>query len=168
MAKKKNQPVAARRNGGRVVRRRSVGCGGLYALALLFSVVAFGLLVFAAPALIILFVGMAPTAVAIFIDRDPQKNSAISVAALNFAGLSPYLADFIFGVASFSRALELISDVFVLVIIYGAAAAGWVLILVLPPATAIVLGVVTDSRIQALRKEQRQLVEDWGEGVASR
>ena len=70
--------------------------------------------------------------------------------------------------ASFSRALELISDVFVLVIIYGAAAAGWVLVLVLPPVTAIVLGVVTDSRIQALRKEQRQLVEDWGEGVASR
>lgn len=85
---------------------------------------------------------------------------------MNFAGLSPTLVDFVLGAASFSRALELVSNVFVLVVIYGAAAVGWVLVLALPPATAIVLGVITDSRIQALRKEQRQLIEVWGEDVA--
>lgn len=133
---------------------------------LLFSVVSIVLLLFAAPALIVLLVGMVPTVVAIMVDRDPQKHASISVAALNFAGVSPYLADFLFGTASLAHALELISDVFVLVVMYGAAAAGWFLVSVLAPVSAIILGVSTDARIQALRKEQRQLVEDWGKAVA--
>ena len=109
-----------------------------------------------------------PTAVALFVDRDPQKYASISVAAMNLAGVSPYLVEFIFGPASFGGAIELVSNVFVLVVIFGAAAVGWVLVLALPPVISIVLAVITDSRIQALRKEQSQLVEDWGEGVAGR
>jgi hypothetical protein len=133
-----------------------------------FGVVTVALFVVAAPALILLFVGMAPTAVAILIDRDPEKHAAISVAMLNFAGLSPYLADFVLGSASLGQAMALVSNVFVLVIIYGAAAAGWVLVLILPPVTSIVLASMTEARIEALRKEQKQLVEDWGEGVTGR
>lgn len=159
MAKKINRPARKRHGGSR---------GGLHMIVLAFSVVAIGLMVFSAPALIVLFVGMAPTAVAILIDRDPQKYVSVSVAAMNFAGVSSYLVDFLVGTASFGRAIELVTDVFVLVVIFGAAAAGWVLVLALPPMTAIILGVLTDSRIQALRKEQRQLVDDWGEGVADR
>ena len=150
-------------------RRSAAGSrGGLYMLVLTFSVVAVALLVVAAPAVIVLFVGMAPTAVAIFIDRDREKHAAISVAALNFAGLSPYLADFVLGTASLNHAIALVSNVFIMVVIYGAAAAGWVLVLLLPPVSAIVLDVITESRIQRLRKEQKQLVEDWGEGVTGR
>jgi hypothetical protein len=165
VAKKKKSPAGERPNNARIHRHRTGGRGGLRALVLTFSLVVLGLLVFAAPALVLFFVGMAPTAVALIIDRDPQKYAAISVSATNFAGLSPYLADFIFGTPTFSRAIELVADVFVLVVIYGAAAAGWVLILLLPPVTAIVLKVMAESRIQSLRKEQRQLVEDWGETV---
>ncbi|MFT5180370.1 MAG: hypothetical protein ACI8S3_000243 [Alphaproteobacteria bacterium] len=168
MAKKKYKPATRRRNTTRVNRRGTPARGGLYVLMLGFSVLALGLLVVAAPALIVLFVGMAPTAVAILIDRAPEKHAAISVATLNFAGVSPYLVDFLSGTASFSKAIELVADVFILVVIYGAAAAGWVLIMILPPVSAIVLSVITDSRIQTLRKEQKQLVEDWGEGVTGR
>ena len=78
MAKKKNRSAPKRHNSPR---------GALHALALIFTVVVLGLLVLAPPALIVLFVGMAPTAAAIFIDRDPQKYSSISVAAMNFAGV---------------------------------------------------------------------------------
>lgn len=156
---KKNKPVP---------NRPKVARGGLYLLMLGFGVVAVALFVVAPPALILLFVGMAPTAVAIFIDREPDKHAAISVAMLNFAGLSPFLADFVLGSASLSQAMVLVSNVFALVVIYGAAAGGWVLVLLLPPVSAIVLGSLTDNRIEALRKEQKQLVEDWGEGVAGR
>jgi polyferredoxin len=157
--KKKNRPAP---------RRPKAARGGLYLLMLGFGVVTVALFVVAAPALILLFVGMAPTAVAILIDRDPEKHAAISVAMLNFAGLSPYLADFVLGSASLGQAMALVSNVFVLVIIYGAAAAGWVLVLILPPVTSIVLASMTEARIEALRKEQKQLVEDWGEGVTGR
>ena len=161
MAEQENRPAGS----GRGKRPAAASRGGLYLLLLAFCVVTVGLLVVAAPALIVLLVGMAPTAVAIFIDREPDKHAAISVAALNFAGLSPYLAEFILGSASFGRAIELVSNVFVLVVIYGAAAAGWVLVLILPPMAAILLGAATDSRIQHLRKEQGRLVEDWGNSV---
>lgn len=157
--KKKNKPAP---------RRPKAEHGGLYLLMLGFGVVTVALFVVAAPALILLFVGMAPTAVAILIDREPEKHAAISVAMLNFAGLSPHLADFVLGSASLGQAMALVSNVFVLVIIYGAAAAGWVLVLILPPVTSIVLGSMTEGRIEALRKEQKQLVEDWGEGVTGR
>ena len=132
----------------------------------MFTVVVMALLVVAAPAVIVLFVGMVPTAVATFIDSDPRKYASISVAAMNFAGVSPYLADFLLGTASFGHAIEMITDVFVLVVIYGAAGVGWVLVMALPPVTAIILGVVADSRIQTLRKEQEKLVEEWGDSVA--
>lgn len=168
MAKKQKKKASAKRaQRSRVVRRRSGGRGGLHAMVFMLTVVALGLMVTAAPALIVFVVGMVPTAVAIIIDREPQKYTSISVAATNFAGLSPYLASFVFGTPSFSRAIELVADVFVLVVIYGAAALGWVLILALPPVTAIVLKATTDNRIQALRKEQEKLVEEWGEAVTS-
>ena len=165
MAKKKNKPAVRRSQHSRVSQCGLGGRSALHGLVLMFSVVVIGLMVFAAPALIVFFVGMAPTAVAMFIDRDPQKHASVSVAAMNFAGVSPSLVDFLWGTASFSRAIELVSDVFVLVVIYGAAAAGWVLIMLLPPVTAIVLRVTSESRIQTFRKQQRQLVEDWGEAL---
>jgi len=155
MAKKKPAPM-----------RRSGGRGSLHLLVLAFSIVAMILLVFSAPALIVFMVGMAPTAVAIFIDRDPRRHASVSVAAMNFAGVSFYLMDFLMGTASLSRALELVSDVFVLAVIYGAAAGGWILILAMPPVTSVVLTVLAESRIQRLRKAQRELVENWGEEVA--
>ena len=162
MARATRKPISQPKVRQTATKRR----GGLYPLLLAFSVVAVGLLVVSAPALIVLAVGMVPTAVAIFIDREPDKHAAISVAALNFAGISPYLAEFVLGSASFGRAIELVSNVFVLVVIYGAAAVGWVLVLVLPPLAAILLGAATDSRIQHMRKEQARLVEEWGQGVA--
>lgn len=139
---------------------------GLRAVIISLCVVAIGLFIFAAPALIVFTVGMVPTAVAIFIDRDPNRYASVSVSAMNFAGVSFYLTEFIFGSASLSRALALVSDVFVLAVIYGAAAAGWLLILALPPMSAIVLKVMSDSKIQALRKDQNQLIEEWGKEVA--
>lgn len=149
-------------------RKKSGKRGSFSLLLLLLCVGVLGLMVVAAPALILLSVGMAPTLVAMFIDRDPQKYAAISVAALNFAGLSPYLVEFLFGNADVSRAIELVSNVFVLVVIYGAASAGWVLVLFLPPVAAIVIRGMSDNRIQSARKAQRQLIEEWGPDVASR
>jgi hypothetical protein len=160
MAKKKKQPVPMRQSGGRGSR------GGLPLLLLAFSTIAMILLVLAPPALIVYLVGMMPTAVAIFIDRDPRKHVSVSVAAMNFSGVSFYLVDFFAGTASFSRALELVSDVFVLAVIYGAAAGGWIMIMVTPPVTAVVLTALAESKIQSLRKQQRELVGNWGESVS--
>lgn len=160
MAKKKKKPVPTRQNVGRG------GRGGLPFLLLAFITIAVLLLVLAAPALIVYLVGMVPTAVAIFIDRDPRKHASFSVAAMNFAGVSFYLVDFFAGSSSFSRALELVSDVFVIAVIYGAAAGGWILIMVMPPVTAVILTALAESKIHSLRKEQSELVDNWGESVA--
>ena len=167
MAARKHKPVSRGKRAA-ANRPRSDARGSIVRmLVLTLSAVGIALLVYAPSAVIVYAVGMAPTAVAIFIDRDPQRNASISVASLNFAGVSPYLAEFVFGNATFGRALELVSDVFALAIIYGSAAAGWVLILALPPLVVVVLGVVSDSQLQTLRKEQQKLIDEWGEGVAN-
>jgi len=136
-------------------------------IVLAMCTISIGLMTFSPSALMVFLVGMIPTAVAIFIDRDPRKYASVCVAAMNFAGVSFYLVDFLAGIGSFSRALELISNVFVLAVIYGAAAAGWVLILATPPVTAIVLKALAESRIQKLRKEQRELIKNWGDDVVN-
>lgn len=160
MAKKTKKAVPTRQNGARG------GRGSLPLLMLAFCIIGMILLVLAPSALIVYLVGMVPTMVAIFIDRDPRKHASVSVAAMNFAGVSFYLVDFFAGTASFSRALELVSDVFVLAVIYGAAAGGWVMIMAMPPVTAVILTAMAESRIQSLRKEQAELVKNWGEEVA--
>ncbi len=162
MAKKKKKPVPVRQKGHRG------GRGGLPLLLLAFCVIATMLLFVAAPALIVYLVGMVPTFVAIFIDRDPRKYASITVAAMNFSGVSFYLVDFLAGTASFSRALEMVSDVFVLAVIYGAAASGWILIMALPPVTAVILTALAESQVQSLRKEQSELVKNWGPEVSGR
>jgi hypothetical protein len=42
------------------------------------------------------------------------------------------------------------------------------MILAMPPVTAVVLKALADNRIQTLRKEQRELVDNWGEEAAGR
>lgn len=157
MAKKRNKPAPKRQSGGR---------GALHLIVLAICAVSMGLMVFTPSALIVFFIGMVPTAVAVFIDRDPRRHASVCVTAMNFSGVSFYLVDFLAGTASFSRALELVSDVFVLAVIYGAAAGGWLLVLALPPAAAVVMKALADNRIHKLRKQQHELIENWGDGVA--
>ena len=60
-----------------------------------------------------------------------------------------------------------IHDVYNWLIAYGAAGCGWLIYLSMPPLVRAYYKVVSETRIQVLRREQRKLVEFWGEEITA-
>lgn len=117
------------------------------------------------PSLTLIFFGMLPTMAAALIDRGPHRYAWLSVGGLNFAGVSPYLMDLWFKGHTLERAVGWLTDVVALMVIFGSAAFGWLLFMVMPPVVGTFLQVAAQRRIQVLRSNQRKLVEQWGPDV---
>ena len=124
------------------------------------------LLVFALPTVFLFFFGMLPTFVAYIVDRNKDKYATFCVASMNFCGVFPYLMDLWINGHTITAATNIMTDVFALVIIYGAAACGWVIYSSLPPIVSSLLGAIEQRRIAALRGQQRKLILEWGVPVS--
>jgi len=116
--------------------------------------------------LIVFFFGMMPTLVALIIDRTQQKYAAVCVAGLNFAGVFPYLLKLWQGPQTFDAAGQIITDVFALFVMYGAAGFGWMVFMAVPPVVHAILTILDQQRVTLLRGNQRRIIEEWGESVA--
>jgi hypothetical protein len=114
--------------------------------------------------LVLFVIGMAPTFVALFADR--QRFAARAVAYLNFAGCLPFALDYWMGSGGFDRVFQIVGDPFALFVIYACAAAGWGLYFVTRPFAGAYLLVSADYRETRLKRKQEDLVEKWGEDVA--
>jgi hypothetical protein len=125
-----------------------------------------GLVVVALPTVTLLFIGMLPTVVAYLIDRTRQKYATFCVGGMNFCGVFPYVLDLWNGIHSMSGAFRILTDVFALLLMYGAAAFGWALFASIPPVVVSVLTVMAQRRVSTLRTNQRRIIEEWGEEVA--
>lgn len=134
--------------------------------ALSLFVMIVGLIWISLPTVLMILVGMPPTFVAWIIDRSHQKSATYCVAGMNFCGLFPYLMDLWMGVHSLKAAGAIVTDVFALLVIYGAAAFGWMIYITVPPVVSTFLTVMAQRRVAQLRALQRQIVDEWGEGVA--
>ncbi|MBS27695.1 MAG: hypothetical protein CL566_02040 [Alphaproteobacteria bacterium] len=157
MAKSKKAPAAKA-----ATPRKSRG--GTYAFLLVGLIMA-GPLVFAAPALLVFTIGMVPAMVAFIIDREPGRNAALAVTVTNAAGVTPFIIDLVLNRPTLNRAMVMLSDVFVIAVIYGTAGIGWLLVLSMPKVAAVYLSVTNETKVQMMRREQRRLVEEWGEEV---
>ncbi len=51
-------------------------------------------------------------------------------------------------------------------VMYSAAAAGWMLFLAVPPVVGVLLNWTAQRRIAALRARQKRIIEEWGKDVA--
>ena len=124
------------------------------------------LMVVAGPTALILFFGMMPAIVAFLVDRTRQKYGPLCVTGMNFCGVFPVLLDLWTTEHSFSAAFELLVEPMMLLMMYGAAAFGWMLFLAVPPVIASFIAVVTERRIVYLRSVQKKMVDEWGDEVA--
>jgi hypothetical protein len=125
-----------------------------------------GVVIISPPTIMVLFIGMLPSMVAAIIDRSDERYFAYSVAAFNFCGVFPFILELWLGPHTIAAATDTITDVFTLVIMYGAAAFGWVVYQTVPPVIAQVLASLAQRRINTLRAQQRKIVEEWGPGVS--
>lgn len=117
------------------------------------------------PTVMMIAIAMPPTVVAWIIDRSHQKSATYCVAGMNFCGLFPFLMDLWLGTHSLKAAGAIVTDVYTLLVVYGAAAFGWMLFVAIPPVVGTFLTVMAQRRVSQLRSHQRQIINEWGEGV---
>ena len=121
---------------------------------------------FSLPSLIVFTVGLLPTGVAFIIDRSDQKTGTFCVGGMNLCGVIPYVIKLWTGKHTPAAAIEIISDVLSLLIMYAAAGFGWMIFLAIPPVIATFLSIIAQTRIKALRAIQQEIVDTWGPDVA--
>lgn len=118
------------------------------------------------PTTLLFFVMMAPTWVAFITDRSREKQLAFTVGMLNFAGTLPAIIELWSRGQNHQTAMNMIGDVFVWVIAYGAAFAGWLIFAFMPTVVGSYYRMTTDNRITGLVKQQKALIAEWGHAVA--
>jgi hypothetical protein len=141
-------------------RRRVSGKFWLYFLLISVTMIAV-----AFPTIVVVGVAMLPAMASWITDRTDQKYGFFCVGGLNFAGMFPYLMDLWSGNHNITGALNIITDVFALAVMYGAAMAGWMVYTVIPPVITSFMTVLTERRLSALRANQRRIVDEWGDEV---
>ena len=124
------------------------------------------LIAFSLPSLIVFAVGLLPTGVAFIIDRTDQKTGTFCVGGMNLCGVFPYVMKLWTGNHTPTAAMEIISDVLSLLIMYAAAGFGWMIFLTIPPVIATFLSIIAQTRVKALRATQQEIVDTWGPEVA--
>ena len=138
--------------------RRKLTYGGIFfALMIIVSL----------PTVILLCVGMLPTFVAVLIDRTDQKFAASSVGGLNFGGVFPYILPLWLEDHSVDAAVNSISDIFSLMVMYSGAGFGWLIFLAIPPVITAFITVIDETNLKQLKVVQRQIVDEWGDDIAS-
>ncbi len=133
---------------------------------LAFFLAALAILPFSLPTLTLLFFAMLPTLAAAIVDRGPHRYAWLCVGGLNFAGAAPYLFKLWFEAHTLDNAFAQLSDVLALLVIYGSAAFGWLLYMMMPPVVGAFLQVAAQRRVATLRANQKKLVDQWGPDVA--
>ena len=118
--------------------------------------------------IVLLLVGLLPTMVAFIIDKSSGKYATLCVGAMNIAGIFPSIYKLWTGQNNFTQAIQIISNIFDLVIMYGGAGFGWILYIIIPSVVSALLNVIAERRISRLRSQQRDLISEWGKDVSVR
>ena len=139
---------------------------GLKATMIAFVVIGLGVTVMM-PTMLLLLAAMIPTYVAFMTDSDPQKSGAVSVGAMNFAGVVPFIVDLWSKGQTMTDAIHILGDANSWLIILGAAGIGQLIVYAIPQAIATMTLTHAESRVKALRKNLDMLKESWGPDVAS-
>ena len=108
---------------------------------------------------------MMPTIFAWIIDKSEKKYAMFSILGMNLSGLLPYLMDIWFKDHTTEAAINVLSNIFDLIIIYGSAIFGWIMFISLPPVIITFLMAISDRRIALLEGNQKKLTEEWGEDI---
>jgi hypothetical protein len=122
--------------------------------------------VFTLPSMILFCFGMIPTMVAYLIDPFRSKYCARSVGMLNLAGVVPFLMKLWSENNTVSGVMDLLADPFSWLVMFGAAAMGWLIYLGVPTLVSVYKVIRAEQTIGVLKERQKELMEEWGEKVS--
>lgn len=140
------------------------GSGGLWLTLVL--VIPLGL--FVLPSTVLLLAGLIPTIVAYVVDKDPDKSAALTVGSMNLTGIAPFLVRLWQAGHTLDGTARLLADPFTWMVMFGAAAIGWLMYFFIPMGVAMVEQARSGSRIREMEAERAGLVADWGPEVMGR
>jgi hypothetical protein len=122
---------------------------------------------FIVPTVMLLVIGLIPTYVELAIDNDRQKSGAVSVGAMNFAGIVPFIIDLWSKGQTMQDALQIMASANTWLVILGAAGIGKLIVHTIPQALATLTLTHAESRVKSLRKNLDMLKDSWGPDVAT-
>lgn len=136
---------------------------------LMLALLVLSILTLASPAAALVAVcGLLPTMVVMVFDATYEKTTACAVGGMNLAGVFPFLPPLLLGGRHGTAAFDLFHDLIALVVMYGAAACGWLLVALLPLAIHALDKAQAAQAISRLKEQQRRLIEEWGPEVSGR
>jgi hypothetical protein len=119
----------------------------------------------ALPVAVLLLIGMIPSIVAYIIDHTARRTLTLTVGPLNFAGTVPYCLQLWFGVDTVYALSQDLTNVWVWLVMYSAAAVGWLLHLGMPLIVRFLMERGIDRRKARLVQIQTTLRAEWGDEV---
>lgn len=117
---------------------------------------------------LILVIGLMPLFVAFFVDSSPNKTKAITVGAMNIAGITPFLIELWTTEATMDKALTIIFDPMAIIVIYSAAGVGYVIDWAVTLMVASFMYQRGVARKKAIEERQAELIKRWGEEVSGK
>lgn len=149
----KSQKTTKRRSGNKSVKKQLfLGSGLLLGIVFL-------------PTTVLLIIGMMPTIAAFFVDRSKRKTKAITVGSMNLAGCVPFVLELWMGGHNFDMSFSIVTDAKAIVVMYAAAAVGYLVDWAMTGIIASFLLQRGKARLKAIDKRQKELVERWGKEV---
>ncbi len=117
------------------------------------------------PTSMLLCVGMLPSLIAVFISAKGVGARASTVTAMNLAGCIPFVFQLWQGEHSFESSMDMLSDPMHIVIMYTAAAFGYMIDFVVTGVVSSFMYQKGELRLKTIKKRQEKLVKQWGEAV---
>ncbi|MGO8914416.1 MAG: hypothetical protein ACLQJR_00745 [Stellaceae bacterium] len=156
------KPPAKR--GAPKARRKNTGSAVITLTVIVIAVLALTAL----PLCILVVAGLLPTGAAVLVDRHRRRYLARTVGAMNLAGVFPGALRMWEAGITFASLQQVIGSPYSWLVMYGAAAVGWMLYFCVPPVVAMVLEVKVDETRRRLEGRIKLLTEEWGDEVTGR
>lgn len=119
------------------------------------------LALYALPMFVILYGGMLPSLIAYLLDEQPSRYLFRTVAAMNLAGVVPFVEPAWRLGTTLGLVGYPISDMRTWTVIYGSAIAGFGLAWVVPVITNIFLEANYRVRLKRLEQLEKDLIKEW-------
>lgn len=124
-----------------------------------------GVLSVSLPTALMLMLALMPTFCALVVAPSQGYYSALSIGALNIAGTWPFLLKLWTTGHTIANAMTIIINPYAWLMIYGAAAVGWMLCQWFPMFVSAFMSIFSARRLKELERTQKRLIEEWGPEV---
>jgi hypothetical protein len=131
---------------------------------MLLSVAIIGAAIFIASA-VFLIIAMTPTLVTLIADRSKERLKSYTIGFMNFAGAFPFWLDLVTTNHKIDYAINLATQPATIVVIYAAAAIGYLINWSIVGIVANVMVQKANKRVNVIEDRKLELKQRWGDEV---